>query len=153
MSVVYSLYDALVSINVPDEKAKAVIDAMEREMMDKLATKADIENLRLGTKADLENLRLGTKADFAAVRSEMGGEFKLVRQEMSAIKDSLSKDIKAVELDLAHTREVLSNDIKTMATKTELAELGRNLVTQLYLTVGGSVVLTVSILGTLIVSR
>ncbi len=43
MSVVYSLYDALVSINVPDDKARAVIDAMEREMMDKLATKADLD--------------------------------------------------------------------------------------------------------------
>ena len=49
MSVVYSLYDALVSINVPDEKAKAVIDAMEREMMDKLATKADLEHVRVAS--------------------------------------------------------------------------------------------------------
>jgi hypothetical protein len=67
MSVVYALYDALVSINVPDEKAKAVIDALEREMMDKLAT-----------------------------RSEMNAEFKLVRQEISALGISLSKDIEAV---------------------------------------------------------
>jgi hypothetical protein len=131
MSVVYTLYDALVSINVPDEKAKAVIDAMEREMMDKLATKADLTGLR----------------------SEMGSEFKLVRQEMSSARDSLTKDIEAVRVELGHTREVLSNDIKTMATKTELAELGRNLVTQVYLTVGGSVVLTVSILGTLIATH
>jgi hypothetical protein len=71
MSVVYSLYDALVSINVPDDKARAVIDALEREMMDTLATKADL----------------------AAVRSEMNGEFKLVRQEISAMGNSLSKDL------------------------------------------------------------
>lgn len=84
MSVVYALYDALVSINVPTEKAKAVIDAMEREMMDKVATKSDVENLRLATKADL-------------------------------------------------------------------AEFGRTLTTQLYVAVTGSVALTCSILGTLIV--
>jgi hypothetical protein len=46
MGVVYSMYDALVSINVPTEKAKAVIDAMEREMMDKIATKADLDHVR-----------------------------------------------------------------------------------------------------------
>jgi hypothetical protein len=43
---VTSNYDALVSINVPDEKAKAVIDAMEREMMGKLATKADLAHVQ-----------------------------------------------------------------------------------------------------------
>ena len=57
MSVVYSLYDALVSIKVPDEKAKAVVDALEREMMDKIATRADVANLRLSTQADLTHVR------------------------------------------------------------------------------------------------
>ena len=37
----YSLYDALVSINVPSDKARAVVDAMEREMGTTLATKQD----------------------------------------------------------------------------------------------------------------
>ena len=37
MSVVYSLYDALVSIHVPTEKARAVIDAMEREQVPPVA--------------------------------------------------------------------------------------------------------------------
>ncbi len=68
MSVVYSLYDALVSIKVPDDKAKAVIDAMEREMMDKLVTKAD-----------LATLRAGVSGEFVGVTAE----FKLVRQEMA----------------------------------------------------------------------
>jgi hypothetical protein len=46
MDHLYSLYDALVSINVPSEKARAVVDAMERDMMDKLATKADLQHMR-----------------------------------------------------------------------------------------------------------
>ncbi|MGC4028697.1 MAG: hypothetical protein QM696_07495 [Steroidobacteraceae bacterium] len=71
MSVVYSLYDALVSINVPDDKARAVIDALEHEMMDKLATKAELDNLR----------------------TEMSADFKLVRQEISTMSTSLSKDL------------------------------------------------------------
>ncbi len=93
MSVVYAMYDALVSINVPDEKARAVIDAMEREMMGKLATKVDMENLRAATKADIAAVRHEMSSEFAAVRQEMSAEFKLVRQEMAAMGASLSKDM------------------------------------------------------------
>ena len=40
MDYLYSLYDALVSINVPNDKARAVVDAMERDMGTTLATKS-----------------------------------------------------------------------------------------------------------------
>jgi hypothetical protein len=42
----YSLYDALVSINVPNDKARAVVDAMERDMGTTIATRADLQLLR-----------------------------------------------------------------------------------------------------------
>jgi hypothetical protein len=40
------LYDALVSINVPTDKARAVVDAMERDMGTTLATKQEVDLLR-----------------------------------------------------------------------------------------------------------
>jgi hypothetical protein len=40
------LYDALVSINVPTDKARAVVDAMERDIGTTLATKSDLQLLR-----------------------------------------------------------------------------------------------------------
>lgn len=46
MDYLYSLYDALVSINVPDDKARAVVDAMERDMGTTIATKSDLQLLR-----------------------------------------------------------------------------------------------------------
>jgi hypothetical protein len=46
MNYLYSLYDALVSINVPSEKARAVVDAMERDMGTTLATKQDLQLLK-----------------------------------------------------------------------------------------------------------
>ena len=52
----YSLYDALVSINVPSDKARAVVDAMERDMGTTLATKQDMEMLKLATRQDLEKV-------------------------------------------------------------------------------------------------
>jgi hypothetical protein len=45
MEALYSLYDALISINVPNDRARAVVDAMERDMSDKLATKADLKHM------------------------------------------------------------------------------------------------------------
>ena len=45
MAYLYSLYDALVSISVPSDKARAVVDAMERDMGATLATQ-DLELLR-----------------------------------------------------------------------------------------------------------
>jgi len=46
VNYLYSLYDALVSINVPSEKARAVVDAMERDMGTTLATKQDLQLLK-----------------------------------------------------------------------------------------------------------
>jgi phosphopantothenoylcysteine synthetase/decarboxylase len=41
-----TLYDALVGANVPPDKAKAVVQAMEREMFERLATKQDLQALQ-----------------------------------------------------------------------------------------------------------
>ncbi len=46
MDYLYSLYDARISINVPNDKARAVVDAMERDMGMTLATKSDLQLLR-----------------------------------------------------------------------------------------------------------
>ena len=42
MNFEFTLYDALLSIDVLAEKARAVIDALERDMVSNLATKQDI---------------------------------------------------------------------------------------------------------------
>lgn len=57
MDFLYSLYDALVSIHVPNDKARAVVDAMERDMGTTLATKADLR--ALATREEVTQLREG----------------------------------------------------------------------------------------------
>jgi hypothetical protein len=88
----YSLYDALVSINVPNDKARAVVDAMERELGTTIATKTDLEMLRAAMKADLETLRITTKA-----------EMQLLRQELLATQAS-KDELAGVKADLAGAR-------------------------------------------------
>lgn len=46
MKLEIALYQALASINVPEPKINAVIDAMESDLNTALATKADIANLK-----------------------------------------------------------------------------------------------------------
>jgi len=69
LDYLYSLSDALVSINVPNDRARAVVDAMERDMGTTIATKSDLQLLstmmtvRLGSM-----LMLGLGLLFAALK-------------------------------------------------------------------------------------
>lgn len=78
MDYLYSLYDALVSINVPSDKARAVVDAMERDMGTTLATKSDllllrqeIDNKFALLSRDIDSLRISTGKDLEALRLAM----------------------------------------------------------------------------------
>ncbi len=80
-----TLYDALVSVNVPGERARAVVDALEHEMISNLATKTDLATF--GTRADLESLRrdMVTKVELEALRKEVAtkAELEALRNEMA----------------------------------------------------------------------
>jgi len=54
MKTELALYQALISINVPEQKAHAVIEALETDMFSRLATKADIAVLRTDLLAELK---------------------------------------------------------------------------------------------------
>ena len=106
MTCLYSLYDALVSIHVPADKARAVVDAMERGMNTTLATKSDIDALRLATKSDIDALRVATKSDVDALRvatksdmtilqKDFEAKYLLLRQEFESTRISLRQDIEA----------------------------------------------------------
>lgn len=59
MTYAITLYDALTGINVPRDRALAVVGALEQAMMSDLATKSDLASVR----PEIEQLRLGTRAD------------------------------------------------------------------------------------------
>ena len=62
MSFELTLYDALLSIDVPADKARAVIDALEHDMGSTLATKQDIRLLeqKLDLVRSSMTIRLGS---------------------------------------------------------------------------------------------
>ena len=80
MNYLYSLYDALVSISVPSDKARAVVDAMERDMGTTLATKQDL--LPLATREHL----LATKQDVALLRQEVENRYVRLDQKIDTLE-------------------------------------------------------------------
>jgi uncharacterized membrane protein YqiK len=99
VSYLYSLYDALVSINVPSDKARAVVDAMEHDMGTTLATKQDLEFQTLAIRKDLEIVRLAMKQDLETLKAETKQGFDSLRAETKQSIDGLRADTQqAVEL-------------------------------------------------------
>jgi len=67
----YSLYAALGSFHVPNDKARAVVDAMERDMGTTIATKTDLQILRQDLTSSINDLRHEPRHDIALVRKDM----------------------------------------------------------------------------------
>ena len=105
MKALYSLYDALISIHVPTDKARAVVDAMEHDMSTILATKADLASTQL------------------LLKQEITGVCDSLRQEINNVRDSLQQEISNVRDSLMHEIEnrfgLLSKDIVTLGERTD----------------------------------
>ena len=112
MDYLYSLYDALVSINVPNDKARAVVDAMEREMGTTLATKTDLDHLR----------------------GEVRQEIALVRKDLEILSGSVRGEIAGVRKDLDVLTAVFRKDMELLST-TMTVRLGSMLVVGFGLTI------------------
>ena len=117
MNALYSLYDALVSINVPTDKAKAVVDAMERDMTTLLASKSDIAMLR----QDLDGARVATKSDIAMLRQEADAaraatksDLAMLRKDLDGARLEAKSDIAMLRQDLETTRTLFSKDLELL---------------------------------------
>jgi predicted nucleic acid-binding Zn-ribbon protein len=94
-----TLYDALVSINVPGDHARAVVEALEHEMYTALATKADLAHQAQLFSERLERLRLEIRADrledMATLRAEIRASRDELRVEMQAGDAALRAEMHA----------------------------------------------------------
>lgn len=95
MGVLYSIYDALVSVNVPNDKARAVVDAMEQDLLARLVTKGDFSSemkvLRLETSSRFELLSKDLQAGGVA----LGSVAKNLGDQITAVKEGIAPQIKA----------------------------------------------------------
>ena len=93
LNYLYSLYDALVSINVPSDKARAVVDAMERDMGSTLATKQDLEFHTLATKKDIEILRRDVEGRIEFLKQDIETRIEILKQDMLGRIENLKQDM------------------------------------------------------------
>lgn len=112
MDYLYSLYDALVSISVPIDKARAVIDAMERDMGSTLATKSDLEFLRLEVRQELALVRKDMDILAANLRKDMDAMATDLRKDMGALATDLRKDMDTLATDLRKEIHTLGKDFR-----------------------------------------
>ncbi len=104
MDYLYSLYDALVSINVPNDKARAVVDAMERDMGTTLATKSDLDHLRGDVRQDIALVR----KDLEVLSSSLRGEIAGVRKDLDVLTGGVRKDLDVLAAGFRKDLELLS---------------------------------------------
>ena len=96
MDYLYSLYDALISINVPSDKARAVVDAMERDMGTTLATKTDLLLLR----QEIENRFDFTSRDIESLRKDLESFRSSTTKDFEAFRLSIGKDLESLRLSM-----------------------------------------------------
>jgi hypothetical protein len=94
MSFQFSLYHALVGIDVPPEKAKAVIDALERDMDATLATKPDILLLR----KDVDLLRQDVRHEIANLRGDIEQLRKDVARDLELQRASMTVRLGSIQV-------------------------------------------------------
>jgi hypothetical protein len=92
-----TLYDALVSINVPGDQARAVVEALEHEMYTALATKADLAHQAQLFSERLERLRLEIRADRLEDMATLRAEMRAMRDELRAEMHAGTQKLEAAD--------------------------------------------------------
>lgn len=94
MKLSLALYDALISISVPNSKAKTVVDAWEDDVKD-FASKADLER----TESHLESSISELRTDLTALIKEQGAAIRTQGTELRALIERQSS-----QFDVAITK-------------------------------------------------
>ena len=103
MDYLYSLYEALISINVPTDKARPVVDAMERDMGTTLATKSDLLLIR----QEMEN-RFGlVSRDMDFLRKDIASLQESTSRNLESLRTSLARDLDAFRMSMSKDLEAL----------------------------------------------
>jgi uncharacterized membrane protein YheB (UPF0754 family) len=78
-----ALYNALAGIQIPHERARDVITAMQRDMLTSLATKSDLASLRELLEAKMEIVEARTSARFDNLEAHTSARFDNLEARMT----------------------------------------------------------------------
>lgn len=98
VDLAYSLYDALVSINVPPDKARVVIDALERDMGTTLATKSDLQLLGQQLESRVTLFEQKVDSRFSAFEQKVDAAFVAFDHKIMALDQKIGARFVATDL-------------------------------------------------------
>lgn len=90
--------DKLQRAGFVEEQADALTLALAGELSEQLATKTDLNELRIATKADINELRITTQRDINELRTATEAEFRSVRSEIRELRTELCAEIKIIHM-------------------------------------------------------
>ena len=90
--------------------AEAHAMALRDFVMDAIATKTDIEGLRIAMKTDIDAVKTDLRAEMKAMKTDL-------QTEIQAVKSGLQAEIQAVRADLQAEGRLLRKDIDAMGLK------------------------------------
>lgn len=102
MKISLNLYDALTSISVPNDKAKAVVDAWEAEVQ-QLASKSDLKRTESRLEGSISELR----TDLTALIKEQGAGIKTQGIELRALIERQSSQFEGAVTKLESSMTLL----------------------------------------------
>ena len=106
MNALCPLYDALVSINVPSERARSVVDAMERDMTTILATKSDLAATQVLLKRDIDSVR------------------ESLDQKIDSVRESLDQKLDSTRVVLENKLELLRSSMTIRLGSIQFVSMG-----------------------------
>jgi hypothetical protein len=82
------------------EHAEAAADALAEVVVDQVATRQDIIELRTELRAEIAELRTELRAEIAELRSEVRAEIADVRAEIAALRTEVRNEIAALRTEM-----------------------------------------------------
>jgi hypothetical protein len=90
------MYDALLGAKVPPEKALAVVQAFEADLMEKLVTKGELAQLEKLTHARFEHFETKLDAFSAGIKSHVELQAAGVKSELNSLDTRLQNAVTAL---------------------------------------------------------
>ena len=103
--IVTEIYDALIEAGATERKARAAATAIP--MVENLATKQDLAELKAATRQDLAEFKAATRQDLA--------EFKAaIKQDLAEFKAATKKDLAELRAEFKEDISVLKRDVAVL---------------------------------------
>ena len=106
-----ALLEALLSVGVPPDRARAVVDLLDRSIDERyglhaqvLATKRDVAEAQLALGREIAEVRVSLGREVAETRAALGREIAAIGREVAELDARTSKEIARTQAQIAETR-------------------------------------------------